>query len=126
MEIVTKNQEAVLMVEGHRIPMVEKVVLRSRREWKPVEGYGSVQPSEHRFGRVSHEIEFHRARIATNRGFELLDVFDLSDFEVTLERDGITAVFSGCNWIEVEECLSEKDRLIQKAVLVAKERRSRW
>lgn len=122
MEIITKSQDMVLTVNGYRVPMAEKVIFRSKRAVNPMEGYGSVQPRGRDFGRVSHEIELHRIHMTTQEGFDILDFFEMEDFAVVLKRDGRTVTFSDCNWVEVEESLSGEDRLLQKAVLVARER----
>ena len=116
-ESVTNN--AVLTIAGQMVPMVESVVVRVKRDTRPVWGYGMSSPQAYLNGPASYEIELCRVRLPVSEGFETLDFFTMDDFTFSMYRDGKEIGYTGCRWTQVEETLSGGERLVQKAVLTA-------
>lgn len=122
MNVMSVPGDAVLTIAGQKVPMVESVTMRAKRQMEPVDGYGLVQPQDYREGTASYEVELNRVRLPISEGFDELDFFALDNFTVSIHRNGVEIAFIGCRWIEIEETLSNGERLLQKAVLIAKRR----
>ena len=119
MSITSTTSGTVLTIAGQKVPMVESVTVRAKREIQFVEGYGLTSPQAYRNGPASYEVELRRIRLPVSIGFDQLDFFTLDNFTLSLYRDGQEIGYPGCRWIEIEEVLSGGERLVQKAVLKA-------
>lgn len=119
METQSVTSNAVLTIAGQKVPMVESVVVRVKRDVRTVGGYGMVSPQAYLNGPASYEIELRRVRLPVSEGFDQLDFFTMDNFTFSMYRDGQEIGYTGCRWTQVEETLSGGEHLVQKAVLTA-------
>lgn len=119
MDIMSVPEYTLLTIAGQKVPMVESITMRAKRQVEPVGGYGLIQPQDYREGTVLYEVELNRVRLPISEGFDKLDFFALDNFTVSIHRDGMEIAFIGCRWTEIEETLSSGERLLQKAVLAS-------
>lgn len=85
-----------------------KLISAEREE----EAYGAV------LGVINYQIELSDVYLTTERdGF-----FGLGNFTLIIQNNGRKTVYGGCEWIEVSAEYSGRERLIKKAVLLARSR----
>lgn len=122
MNIASIANSAILIIAGQKIPMVERITLRAKRNVVPAEGFGLDGPQALIKGATRYEVELHRMRLPVNEEFDIADFFAMDHFSVSITRDGVETAFLGCRWIEIEETLEAGERILQKVVLAAKSR----
>lgn len=115
------SRDIYLEVNGKKLAVVESYHARTSQESRYVEAFGEEEPVGTVGGRKKHTIELSRV-VMTGGGAEQIDLYSLAAFNLVIVRPDKRIVYSGCEWLELEESAALNDTVVERASIVAAKR----
>ena len=109
-------------VNGQRLAVAQSYRVRTSKESKYVEAFGSKEPVGAVDGRVKHLLELTRVCITGAAIRDRVDFYALSDFNVVIAKPDRRVIYSGCQWSEISEAASAGDLLFETVTIAASKR----
>lgn len=109
-------------VNGQRLAVAQSYRVRTSKESKYVEAFGSKEPVGAVDGRVKHLVELTRVCVTGAALRDRVDFYALSDFNVVIAKPDRRVIYSGCQWSEISEAASAGDLLFETVTIAASKR----
>lgn len=116
---IPTSADIYIEVNGRKIAAAQSYKVKSSRESKYIEAFGSQEPVGTVGGRVQHGIELSRVCLYQTEG---IDFYDLSGFNLVVVRPDCKIIYSGCEWADITQSASVGDVILEKVSLVASRR----
>ena len=117
---IPTSADIYIEVNGRKIAAAQSYKVKSSRESKYIEAFGSQEPVGTVGGRVQHWIELSRVCLYQTEG---IDFYDLSGFNLVVVQNGTAEIiYSGCEWADITQSASVGDVILEKVSLVASRR----
>lgn len=116
---IPTSAEISIEVNGIQIAAAQSYRVKSSRESKYIEAFGSAEPVGTVGGRARHWIELSRVCLAGGSG---IDFYSLSGFNVVISKPGEKVIYSGCEWADIVQQASVNEVVLEKVGLVATKR----
>ena len=102
--------------DGRRLAAAQSYRVKTTREARFVESFGSAQPAGTVAGQPRHTIELTRLQVVGETG---VDFHALSDFTIVIVKPDRKILFTGCQWSGVTEQAESSDPVSEKLTAVA-------
>lgn len=122
MVTIPTSADIYIEVNGKKIAAAQNYKVKSSRESKYIEAFGSIEPIGTVGGRIKHWIEL--SRVCLYNKSEDVNFFDLSAFNLVIVKPNEKIIFSGCEWADILEVASVNDVVLEKVTAVATSRMS--
>ena len=109
-------------VNGQRLAVAQSYRVRTSKESRYVEAFGSREPVGAVDGRVKHLLELTRVCVTGAALRERVDFYALTDFNVVIAKPDRRVIYSGCQWTEISEAASAGDLLFETVTIAASRR----
>ena len=116
---IPTSADIYIEVNGRKIAAAQSYKVKSSRESKYIEAFGSQEPVGTVGGRVQHWIELSRVCLYQTEG---IDFYNLSGFNLVVVRPDCKIIYSGCEWADITQSASVGDVILEKVSLVASRR----
>ena len=116
---IPTSADIYIEVNGRKIAAAQSYKVKSSKERKYIEAFGSQEPVGTVGGRVQHWIELSRVCLYQTEG---IDFYDLSGFNLVVVRPDCKIIYSGCEWADITQSASVGDVILEKVSLVASRR----
>lgn len=117
---IPTGKDISIEVDGKRLAVVQGCTVRTLRETKSVEAFGSEAPVATVGGKLTHTLELKK--IVPVNGLGSIDFYGLQNFTVVIVNPDCRIVYSGCEWSSIGEALSLNTPCIETMQAVAKKR----
>lgn len=115
------SKDIYIEVNGRRLAVAQGYKLKSIKESRYVEAFGSAEPVGTIDGRVKHYLELTRVRAAEGLD-DLVDFHTLADFNVVIVKPDRKIIFSDCQWSNISEATALGDTMFETVSIVAGKR----
>ena len=112
---IPTSAQVYLEVDGKRLAAAQSYRVRSSRESRYVEAFGSEEPVGTVGGRVRHQVEFSRVCICDGE----VDFYGMQDFSLVIVKPDGQEVFTGCQWSEIVQSAGVDEVILEKVTAVA-------
>lgn len=119
MIIFPTSGDISIEVNGKKLAVAQSYRVRSTRESRPVEAFGSPEPVGTATGRCVHHLELSRVQLV---GEDTVDFYALSDFNVVIARPGCRVIYAGCEWAGIDETASLGSVVLESVSILAAKR----
>ncbi len=116
---IPTSADIYIEVNGRKVAAAQSYKVKSSRESKYIEAFGSKEPVGTVGGRVKHWIELSRVCLCQSEG---IDFYDLSGFNLVVVRPDCKIIYSGCEWSDITQAASVGEVILEKVSLVASRR----
>lgn len=116
---IPTSADIYIEVNGRKVAAAQSYKVKSSRESKYIEAFGSKEPVGTVGGRVKHWIELSRVCLCQSEG---IDFYDLSSFNLVVVRPDCKIIYSGCEWSDITQAASVGEVILEKVSLVASRR----
>lgn len=116
---IPTSADIYIEVNGRKVAAAQSYKVKSSRESKYIEAFGSREPVGTVGGRVKHWIELSRVCLC---GGDSVDFYDLSGFNLVVVRPDCKVIYSGCEWADITQAASVGEVVLEKVSLVASRR----
>ena len=116
MAVFPTAKDIYIEVDGRRLAAAQSYRVKTTREARFVESFGSAQPAGTVAGQPRHTIELTRLQVVGETG---VDFHALSDFTIVIIKPDRKILFTGCQWSGVTEQAESSDPVSEKLTAVA-------
>ncbi len=116
---IPTSEDIYIEVNGRKVAAAQSYRVKSSRESRYIEAFGSREPVGTVGGRVKHWIELSRVCLCQPQS---MDFYELSGFNVVVVRPDCKIIYSGCEWADITQSVSVGEVILEKISLVASRR----
>lgn len=109
-----------LEVDGKTLAAVQQYRVKANRGVKLIRAIGSKAPLGMAMGEPMYELEL--TKVVLSKEMDPMDLYALEDFSVMIVKPDCRIVYSGCQWVELEEVLDLGEPCIAQMKLRARSR----
>ena len=95
---IPTSADIYIEVNGTKVAAAQSYRVKSSRQSRYVEAFGSSEPVGTVGGRVQHWIELSRVCLCRAQG---VDFYELSGFNLVIVQPDCKIIYSGCEWSDV-------------------------
>ncbi len=122
MAVFPTAKDIYIEVNGRRLAVAQSYRVRSSRDTRYIESFGSAAPVGTVAGRQRHVVELTRLYV-TGEGYgDGVDFHALEDFNIVVVKPDRKVIFSGCQWSGVQERGEGDDPIAETLTAVAANR----
>ena len=114
---IPTSADIYLEVNGRKVAAAQSYRVKSSRESRYIEAFGSTEPVGTVGGRVKHWIEL--SRVYQKEG---IDFYELSGFNLVIVLPDSKIIYTGCEWADITQAASVGEVVLEKVSLVASRR----
>ena len=116
------GKDISIEVNGRKIGTAQGYKVKTTRESRYVEAFGSAQPVGTIAGQERHVLQLSRV-VMGGAGFsDSIDFYGLEDFNVVIAKPGGRVIYSGCQWSQISQTASLEDVVLEEVTVVATKR----
>lgn len=115
------SKDIFIEVNGRRLAVAQGYKVKSTKESRAVEAFGSREPVGTIDGRVRHVLELTRVKAADGIT-DPVDFYSLSGFHVVIVKPDRKIIYSDCQWSAIQENAALGDLLFETVTIVAGKR----
>ena len=119
---VPTSRDIYIEVNGLRIAAAQSYKMKTVRESRYIEAFGSSEPVGATGGRIKHALELSRVLICDAAFTDRVDFYALSGFNVVIVKPDRKIIFTGCEWSGISENASLGEAVIEAVNVVASRR----
>ena len=116
---IPTSADIYIEVNGTKVAAAQSYRVKSSRQSRYVEAFGSSEPVGTVGGRVQHWIELSRVCLCRAQG---VDFYELSGFNLVIVQPDCKIIYSGCEWSDITQSASVGEVVLEKVSLVASRR----
>ena len=116
---IPTGADIYLEVNGRKVAAAQSYRVKSSRESRYIEAFGSTEPVGTVGCRVKHWIELSRVCLNQKEG---LDFYELSGFNLVIVLPDSKIIYTGCEWADITQAASVGEVVLEKVSLVASRR----
>ena len=109
-------------INGRRLAVAQGYKVKTSRESRYIEAFGSEQPVGTVGGRQKHILELSRICATRDAVSDGIDFYSLSGFNVVIVKPDRQIIYSECEWGEILETAALGEAALEKATIVAGKR----
>lgn len=117
---IPTGKDIFIEVDGNKLAVVQSCAVKTVRETKSVEAFGSETPVATVGGKLTHTLELKK--VVPIRGATSVDFYQLANFTIVIVKPDCRIVYSGCEWSSIGETLNLNSPCIETMQAVAKKR----
>lgn len=115
---IPTSNDISIEVNGRKLAIAQGYRVKTTRDSKYVEAFGSAEPVGTVAGRVKHLLELFRVQVSG----EAVDFHSISDFNVVIVKPDRRIVYSGCQWSAISENADLGNVVLESVTIVAARR----
>ncbi len=116
---IPTSRDIYLEAEGIKVAAVQSYQVKTKRENREIEVFGSAYPAASLPGRTSYTIALQKVLI--QQGVDI-DFYQLSDFSLVIVKPDKRIIFTGCEWQEISEDGTLSMPCLERVVITASKR----
>lgn len=116
---IPTSRDIYIEANGVKIAAVQNYQVKTKRENREVEVFGSAYPAASLPGRTSYTISLQKVLI--QKGIDV-DFYGLSDFSLVIAKPDKRIMFTGCEWQEISEDGALSLPCFERVVITASKR----
>lgn len=117
---IPTSNDIYIEVNGRKLAVAQGYKAKSVRESKYIEAMGSSEPVATVGGRIKHQLELTRVQISgTGDG---IDFHSISGFNVVIVKPDRRIIYSGCEWLSVDESAGLGNMALESVSIAAARR----
>ena len=117
---IPTSKDITIEIDGKKLAVVQSCTVKTVREPRSIEAFGSENPVATVGGKLTHTLELKK--IVPVKGLNDLDFYGLSDFTIVIAKPDTRIVYSGCEWSSIGETLGLNSPCIETMQAVARKR----
>lgn len=116
------GKDISIEVNGRRVGTAQGYKVKTVRESRYIQAFGSRQPVGAIAGQEQHLLQLSRV-VMNAAGFsDGIDFYDLEDFNVVIAKPSSRVIYSGCQWSQIVQTASLEDVVLEEVTVVATKR----
>jgi hypothetical protein len=119
---IPTSRDIYLEVDGKKIAVVQSISVRTERETKTIEAFGSEYPVASVGGKINHSLELKKVVPIQDDHLSSVDFYSLSNFTVMIVKPDCRIVYSGCEWSSIGEKIDLNSPCIETISAVSTKR----
>lgn len=116
------GKDISIEVNGRRVGTAQGYKVKTTRESRYVEAFGSSQPIGTIAGQERHLLQLSRVMIGGAGFSDGIDFYGLEDFNVVISKPGSRVIYSGCQWSQITQTASVEELVLEEVTVVASKR----
>jgi len=116
------SNDIYIEINGKKLAVAQSYRVKTNRESRLVEAFGSVEPVGAVGGRVTHQLELTRVCVSQGAAGDGVRFHELSGFNVVIVKPDKKIIFSGCEWSSIDEAASLNNVVLESVSVVASKR----
>lgn len=118
---IPTGRDIYLEADGKRVAVVQSYQATTTKESRTVEAFGEVEPVATVPGKVNHHITLKKV-VPLRRGVQDPDFHTLSNFTLMIVKPDCRIVYTGCEWLRIDEQGDVNRPCLEEVSLVAAKR----
>lgn len=115
------SNDITIQVNGRNLAVAQGYKLKTSRESRSIEAFGSAAPVGTIGGQTKYVIELSRVYVTGNLS-DGIDFYQLENFNLVIAKPDRRIVFSGCQWASIGENAALGDLVLENVVIIASKR----
>ena len=111
--------DITIEINGQKLAVAQSYRVRSSRDSRPIEAFGSAEPVGVLTGRLLHQLELSRVQIFPECS---VDFYGLDDFNVVIAKPGRRVIYSGCRWSGIDESAGIGGAVLESVSIISTKR----
>lgn len=116
------GKDISIEINGRRVGTAQGYKVKTTRESRYVEAFGSPQPVGTIAGQERHVLQLSRVMMGGMGFSDGIDFYALEDFNVVIAKPGSRVIYSGCQWSQISQTASLEDVVLEEVTVVATKR----
>jgi hypothetical protein len=116
---IPTSRDIYIEADGVKVAAVQNYQVKTKRENREIEVFGSAYPAASLPGRTSYTIALQKVLI--QKGTDV-DFYGLSDFSLVIAKPERRIIFTGCEWQEISEDGNLSLPCLERVVITAAKR----
>ena len=116
------GKDISIEVNGQRIGTAQGYKVKTSRESRYVEAFGSREPIGTIAGQEHHVLQLSRVVLNASGLSDGVDFHELEDFNVVIAKPNSRVIYSGCQWSQIVQTASVDDVVLEEVTVVASKR----
>lgn len=113
------SKNIYIEINGEKVAAVENYKVKISREEKYIEAIGESEPICVIAGKIRFIIELSKIYISENIASDGIDFYNLSSFNLVVVKPDRKVIYSGCEWVSLNESTTVNEKIFENAVIVA-------
>ncbi|MDR2933081.1 MAG: hypothetical protein LBV27_08245 [Oscillospiraceae bacterium] len=119
---IPTSNDIYIEVNGRKLAVAQSYRARTTRESQYVEAFGAAEPVATVGGKTRHLLELSRVCIEGFGAGDGVDFHSVSGFNVVIVKPSSRIIYSGCEWLSIDENASLGSVVLESVSIVAAKR----
>ncbi|MEG1779155.1 MAG: hypothetical protein RR263_03565 [Oscillospiraceae bacterium] len=116
------GKDISIEVNGKKIATAQGYKVKTTKESRYVEAFGSTEPIGTIGGRIKHTLVLSRVVLNQAAFTDGIDFHSLSGFNVVIVKPDCKLIYSGCEWSQISQAATLDDVVLEEVTIVATKR----
>lgn len=116
------SKDIYLEVNGKKLAVVESYKAKSTCDSQYIEVFGQIEPIGTISGKIRHTVELSRVYACDENLNNKINFFDLHNFNLVIVKPDKKIIYSGCEWLNINESASVNSSVLENVSLIAAKR----
>lgn len=120
------SKDIYIEVNGKKLAVVESYKAKASCDSKYIEAFGESEPIGTVSGRIHHTIELSRVYACLENQNNIVNFYDLHNFNLVIVKPDKKIIYSGCEWSSINESAAVNSSILENVTLIAAKRLEVW
>lgn len=119
---IPTTADIYLQVQGKKVAVVQSYKVTATRSGKPVWAFGQDEPVATIRGADEYRLELTRIYATDTAIRDGIDFYQLENFDIVVCKPDRTVLYTGCQWVKLEESAEVGGTILEKVTVTASRR----
>lgn len=119
---IPTTADIYLQVQGKKIAVVQSYKVTATRSGKPIWAFGQDEPVATIRGADEYRLELTRIYATDTAIKDGINFFQLEDFDIVVRKPDRSILYTGCQWVKLEESAEVGGTILEKVTVSASNR----
>lgn len=119
---IPTTADIYLQVQGKKVAVVQSYKVTATRSGKSIWAFGQDEPVATIRGADEYKLELTRIYATDTAIKDGINFFELEDFDMVVRKPDKTILYTGCQWVKLEESAEVGGTILEKVTVSASQR----
>ena len=119
---IPTSADIYLQVQGVKVAVVQSYKVTATRSGKSILAFGQDEPVATIRGADEYKLELTRIYATDTAIRDGIDFYSLGDFDLVICKPDRTVMYTGCQWVQLEESAQVGGTVLEKVTISATKR----
>lgn len=119
---VPTSRDIYIEINGKKVALVQSYRVKTTKESRNIEEFGSTDPVGIVEGKTVHNIELSKIYVCDGELPEEINLYTLRDFNLVIVKPDRHIIYDGCEWTNITESAELSKNVYENVSLIAAKR----